>query len=81
LIDLKTIRLVLKSILKQNYTPKQQEAISTIDKKYFRPAEVDLLIGDPTKAKTVLGWAPKYNLQKIIIDMVDADLKRYYNKN
>ena len=62
-------------------TKKNNILISTIDKKYFRPAEVDLLIGDPTKAKNILGWAPKYNLEKIIIDMVDADLKRYYNKN
>ena len=63
------------------FDKKNNILISTIDKKYFRPAEVDLLIGDPTKAKTILGWAPKYNLEKIIIDMVDADLKRYYNKN
>jgi acetolactate synthase-1/2/3 large subunit len=63
------------------FDKKNNILISTIDKKYFRPAEVDLLIGDPTKAKTILGWAPKYNLEKIIIDMMDADLKRYYNKN
>jgi GDPmannose 4,6-dehydratase len=63
------------------FDKKNNILISTIDKKYFRPAEVDLLIGDSTKAKAILGWAPKYNLEKIIIDMVDADLKRYYNKN
>ena len=58
-----------------------EKRVVKVDPKYYRPTEVDLLIGDSTKAKTILGWAPKYNLEKIIIDMVDADLKRYYNKN
>jgi len=46
-----------------------------IDPKYFRPAEVELLIGDPTKAKTKLGWEPKVKFKELVRMMVDADLK------
>ncbi|WP_121812424.1 GDP-mannose 4,6-dehydratase [Mucilaginibacter kameinonensis] len=45
-----------------------------VDEKYFRPTEVDLLIGDPTKSKTLLGWAPKYNLKGLVSEMVAADV-------
>ncbi len=45
--------------------------------KFFRPAEVDLLIGDSTKAKEKLLWKPKHNLNSLIKDMIKADLKRY----
>lgn len=47
-----------------------------IDPRYFRPAEVELLIGDPTKATTKLGWKPKVQLPELVDMMVDADLKR-----
>jgi len=46
-----------------------------VDAKYFRPTEVDLLLGDPTKSKTKLGWTPKYDLQSLVEDMMQADLK------
>jgi len=45
-----------------------------VDPKYFRPTEVDLLLGDPTKSKTQLGWQPKYDLPALVKDMVIADL-------
>ena len=45
-----------------------------VDPKYFRPTEVDLLLGDPTKAKTQLGWQPKYDLQLLVEDMMKSDL-------
>lgn len=45
-----------------------------VDEKYFRPTEVELLIGDPTKANTKLGWRPKYNLQALVKEMVAADV-------
>jgi GDPmannose 4,6-dehydratase len=45
-----------------------------VDPKYFRPTEVDLLLGDPTKAKTKLGWQPKYDLQSLVEDMMQSDL-------
>jgi GDPmannose 4,6-dehydratase len=44
------------------------------DPRYERPAEVDLLLGDPTKAKTVLGWQPKVGFDELVSMMVDADL-------
>jgi GDPmannose 4,6-dehydratase len=46
-----------------------------IDKAYYRPTEVELLMGDPTKAKTKLGWKPKYDLQGLIEDMINSDLQ------
>ena len=45
-----------------------------IDSKYYRPTEVDLLIGDPTKAKEKLGWTPEYSLDDLIKEMVESDL-------
>jgi GDPmannose 4,6-dehydratase len=46
-----------------------------VDPKYFRPTEVDLLLGDPTKSKTQLGWVPKYDLPALVKEMVYADLQ------
>jgi GDPmannose 4,6-dehydratase len=46
------------------------------DPAFFRPAEVDLLIGDATKARTELGWAPKVDFPELVIMMVDADVER-----
>jgi GDPmannose 4,6-dehydratase len=46
-----------------------------IDKKYFRPTEVDLLIGDATKAKTKLGWQPQYTLDEMIAEMMETDIQ------
>ncbi len=48
-----------------------------IDPKYFRPAEVDLLLGDPSKIKTQLGWTPTVKFRELVHMMVDADLKKY----
>lgn len=48
--------------------------IVAVDPKYFRPTEVELLLGDPTKANTKLGWKPKHNLQSLVKDMMKADL-------
>lgn len=56
----------------QSFNP---STIVAVDPKYFRPTEVDLLIGDPTKAKTKLGWEPQYDLQGLITDMMQSDIK------
>ncbi len=50
------------------------QTVVKIDPKYFRPTEVDLLIGDATKAKEKLGWVPKYDLKALVQDMVQSDL-------
>ena len=55
-------------------TLKLGNTVVKVDPKYFRPTEVDLLLGDPTKAKTQLGWQPKYNLQALVQDMMASDL-------
>ena len=49
--------------------------VLAIDSLYFRPTEVDLLIGDPTKAKTKLGWEIEYDLRSLVDDMMASDLK------
>jgi len=54
------------------FTPGQE--VVAVDPRYFRPAEVDLLIGDATKARTLLGWEPKYTLEEMVQEMVASDL-------
>jgi GDPmannose 4,6-dehydratase len=53
-----------------------QEVVA-VDPNYFRPTEVDLLIGDASKAKDKLGWQPKYTLQEMVKEMVDYDLELF----
>lgn len=50
------------------------QTVVKVDPKYFRPTEVDLLIGDPTKAQKQLGWKPKYDLAALVKDMMESDL-------
>ena len=52
------------------------KAVVRVNPKFYRPAEVDLLIGNPTKAKNVLGWAPHTTLEQLCQMMVEADLRR-----
>jgi GDPmannose 4,6-dehydratase len=49
--------------------------VLAVDPKYYRPTEVDLLIGDPTKANTKLGWVPEHDLASLVKDMVESDVK------
>lgn len=49
--------------------------VVAVDARYFRPTEVDLLLGDPSKAQKVLGWKPKYDLSMLVSDMMKSDLK------
>ncbi|WP_428329110.1 GDP-mannose 4,6-dehydratase [Mucilaginibacter sp.] len=51
--------------------------VVSVDDKYFRPTEVELLIGDPTKSNTKLGWKPKYDLQGLVSEMVAADVELF----
>jgi len=51
------------------------KTVVKIDPQYYRPTEVDLLIGDPTKSKTKLGWEPKYDLASLVKEMMQEDLK------
>jgi len=51
------------------------EEVVGVDPQYFRPTEVELLIGDATKARTRLGWEPEYSLAALIEDMMKNDIK------
>ena len=51
--------------------------VVNVDLQYFRPTEVDLLIGDPTKSQTVLGWKPEYDLKGLIEDKMCSDIKLF----
>ena len=65
----------VKSCNNTDYQIKVGTEILSIDPKYFRPTEVDLLIGDPTKANTKLGWVPEYDLASLVKDMMQSDIK------
>lgn len=56
------------------------EVVVEVDKRYFRPTEVDLLIGDASKAKTKLGWSARYTVNELVKEMVDADIE-YFRKD
>lgn len=53
------------------------QVIIEVDPKYFRPTEVDLLIGDSTKARTKLGWKPKHDLKSLVEDMMESDVRLF----
>ena len=53
------------------------QALVRVDSRYFRPAEVDILLGDPTKSKTKLGWEPAFDLQALVEDMMQSDLRLF----
>merc|ERR1712113_453879 len=61
-------------------TDQNGNVVVRVDPKYFRPTEVDLLLGDATKAKKKLGWTPKIGLEEMCKEMVDSDLKDYEEK-
>ncbi|MEM1120543.1 MAG: GDP-mannose 4,6-dehydratase [Bacteroidota bacterium] len=70
-------KAVVVSCSNPDYLLVPGKEVVAVDPRYFRPTEVDLLIGDPTKAKTKLGWTPKYDLQKLVSEMVKADLDEF----
>ncbi|CCG52918.1 GDP-mannose 4,6-dehydratase [Flavobacterium indicum GPTSA100-9 = DSM 17447] len=65
---------IVKSISNSEFEFKVGQKVIQIDPTYFRPTEVDLLIGDNTKAKTKLGWSPKYTLEMLVKEMMAADV-------
>lgn len=65
----------IKKLRIENFKLKKGDEIISIDKRYFRPTEVNLLKGDATKAKEKLGWIPKYTLKDLIKEMVLSDLE------
>jgi len=67
-------KAVVKAVASPDIKVQPGTVVVAIDAAYYRPTEVDLLIGDPTKAKTQLGWQPKYDLPALVKEMVASDL-------
>ena len=67
----------VKSCSNSDYQLQVGKKVLSIDKKYFRPTEVDLLVGDATKAKDKLGWEPQITLEELVEDMMISDIKLF----
>ncbi|GAB3913005.1 GDP-mannose 4,6-dehydratase [Larkinella knui] len=67
-------RAFVVSASNPDYPVEVGKEVLSIDERYFRPTEVDLLLGDPTKAMTKLNWQPKYDLAALVKDMMTADI-------
>lgn len=74
-IDLETYNKLKNNNDRDFQALKVGQEVLSVDPKYFRPTEVDLLIGDPTKAKEKLGWECQYDLKDLVQDMMQSDLK------
>ena len=66
---------IVVSCSKPEYQVEKGKEVVVVDPRYFRPTEVDLLIGDATKARDKLGWIPEYNLNSLVDEMMSSDLK------
>jgi GDPmannose 4,6-dehydratase len=64
-----------KGLNEKAYDKFSQRIIVSIDKKYFRPTEVDTLLGDSKKARRILNWKPRYNINDLIKDMINYEEK------
>jgi GDPmannose 4,6-dehydratase len=67
----------VKSCSNPLYQLEIDKVVVKVDPEYYRPTEVDVLIGDPTKSKTKLGWKPQYDLKALVKEMVQSDLKLF----
>ncbi len=68
---------IVKSCEHAEFQVEIGKVVVKIDPKYYRPTEVDLLIGDASKCKEKLGWEPKYNLSELVKEMMEADVKHF----
>jgi len=68
---------VIVSCSNPNFKLPIGKVVLSIDEKYFRPTEVDLLLGDPSKAEKQLGWKPKYDLKMLVKEMMESDLELF----
>jgi GDPmannose 4,6-dehydratase len=68
---------IIKSSTNESYKLNVGSEVVLVDPKYFRPTEVDLLIGDSTKAREKLGWEPEVKLDGLVYDMMESDLKLF----
>ncbi len=70
-----SVRWEGKGADEKGYNDKSGKLIVAVDPRYFRPTEVETLLGDPTRAKEKLGWVPKTSFEEMVAEMVAADLK------
>jgi GDPmannose 4,6-dehydratase len=68
---------IVAKVNKEECKVSEGDVVIEVDKRYFRPTEVDLLLGDATKAREVLGWIPKYSLEEMVKEMVDTDIELF----
>lgn len=68
---------IVVSCSNPEYQLENGKEVVAVDPRYYRPTEVELLIGDPSKANTQLGWTPKYDLQSLVKEMVAADVDSF----
>ncbi|MDS9949522.1 MAG: GDP-mannose 4,6-dehydratase, partial [Planktomarina sp.] len=69
----------IKACHDKNYQLQIGKEVLSIDSNYYRPTEVDYLVGDPTKAKVKLGWKPEHNITSLVSEMMQSDLKSFKN--
>ena len=70
---------VVKKV-ESNKNLKEGDIIVRVDKNYFRPTEVENLLGDSTKARKLLNWSPKYSFDSLVDDMINSDLELAKNE-
>jgi GDPmannose 4,6-dehydratase len=70
-------RAIVREITRPDCPLQPGQTVIEVDPRYFRPAEVDLLVGDASKARRILGWEPRHSLSDLIREMVAADLQLY----
>lgn len=70
-----------ENVNEKGYDAATGDCVVEVDPRYFRPTEVDLLLGDPTKALRQLGWSHKTSVQDLACEMVESDLKYWQNRN
>jgi GDPmannose 4,6-dehydratase len=71
---------VVINVLNKEIKLKKGDVVLAIDKRYFRPTEVDLLLGNPTKAKEKLGWIAKCSVNELAKEMIEADIELFRKK-
>ncbi|WP_041383894.1 GDP-mannose 4,6-dehydratase [Polaribacter sp. MED152] len=74
-IDQEKYATVISTRVEKSMLPNIGQEVLSVDPSYFRPTEVDLLLGDPSKAKEKLGWIPEYDLVDLVKDMMQSDIK------
>ena len=70
-----TISWAGEGVDEKGYDAHGKCVVVVVDSRYFRPTEVETLLGDPTKAREILGWTPKTTFDQLVVEMVREDLK------